>query len=83
MLEDYDHFNPACHLAPVGSPLVIKVKGPYTRICPEGKLENLHLEIPQQVKVKRVRHIRSKNDEMVYQEPDGTLLYGRFEWTHA
>lgn len=83
MLEEYDHFNPACHLAPVGSALVVKLVGPYRRVSPEGKLEHLHLTIPEQVKVKRVKHIDSKEDEMIYEEPDGSRLYGRFEWTHA
>ena len=81
-MGEYDHFNPACHLAPVGSPLVIKVKGPYRRISAEGVLEHLDLTIPEQIHVKRIKHIESKNDEMVYQEPDGSLIYGRFEWTH-
>lgn len=81
----YEHFNPACRLAPVGSPLIIRIRDTYTVISPEGKLENLHAEQPMQVKVKRLTHLKvgNRDGEMVYEAEDKTVYQGRFEWTHA
>lgn len=75
-LKEYDHFNPACHLAPVGSPLVIQ-------LSVEAAGQFMGQARPVAVLAWRTGHISDRSDDMQYRLQNGMVIRGRYPWTHA
>lgn len=72
------HWNPpGSPLPPVGSNLMIKI--------PAGTKLMGFRDTPEDVilKVQRTAHLQDRDGIMEYRTPEGLLLKGKFEWTHA
>lgn len=74
-LEAYSHMRPGSELAPVNSPLVIKL--------PAGtKLTHGVLAEDWYIHAERTGHINNKENRMEYRLLNGLVIQGRFDWTH-
>lgn len=76
-------WNDPSYLAPVGSPLLIKMpKG--TAIHHEESQSGAAISTEDHiVSVIRTKHLQEKGGEMEYRLKDGSTVTGRFHWTHT
>lgn len=76
-LSGYEHLQRASVLAPVNSPLVIKIPAG-TEFPGQGILIHDFLR-----KAKRTEHVGCKDGNFGYRLDNGMVIQGRFDWTHA
>jgi hypothetical protein len=80
--DDSTAWNDPGSLAPVDSPIMIRLP-PGTEIHHWGSAKAFIVLKEEVVQAKRTAYISDKSRAMKYELHDGSIVNGRFRWTHA